>query len=138
MVADSMPKKKKRDVLGYLSPTGKIDEFAQCSTCRDKINDGNGKFRCFILDEPINLHTSCDYYVPGKGREQGVIAKRLISNEEAGFYHGDVRCENCFHVEAEKSKCGLYKHLNEDDPNLWYLDENIDLKGCCNAFTAKE
>ena len=128
---EAVQKKMRRDVFLYMEPKGDAEHFAQCGTCRDFIQ-GIGK--CYILNKDVTGDTSsCGAYVHGAFTATQP-PQELVPAEEVGLVHEKVRCENCRHVQADKSKCGFFATLNEKFPELFDLDVNINLQGCCNGM----
>lgn len=124
-----------RDAFLYLDNLDEIDDFAQCSTCRDWVE---GDDRCFIHGSQLEVlgTMSCGFYVCGTPLEEGSPTFGLVSPMESGLVDREVRCENCRHL-VEESICGFFKTLNEALPELFALDIEIDRRGCCNAQQPK-
>jgi hypothetical protein len=124
------------DAFLYLSPEQGIDDFAQCSECRDWIPGDN---RCFIHGRHVEVlgTMSCGFYVYGEPLEPGDVPYAMVSPMESGLVNREVRCENCKHMNDD-STCGFFKTLNEKLPELFDIDINIDAKGCCNAQQSRE
>ena len=118
-----------RDAFLYLGPKGD----KQCGTCRDWVSKDN---RCRILGPSVNVTASmsCGLYVYGTPLRPGNPTKAIVTPEEAGLVDRKVRCENC---RWGGSECGLYKLLNEQQPDIFDLDTKIHPKGCCNAQEPK-
>ena len=118
----------------YLSPEQGVDEFAQCSTCRDWVT---GDDKCYIHGRHVEVlgSMSCGLYVYGEPLAEGSTTFAMVSPMESGLVNRAVRCENCKHI--EEYECGFFKTLNEKLPDLFDIDINIDPKGCCNAQEPK-
>ena len=120
----------KRDAFLYLDPRGNKNKFAQCETCMM----WTGKHKtCTILgkEKEVLGTDSCGLYVHGKPHEDMAgMEMEAVTPKEAGFYSGQVRCENCKHFDVDH--CHVFEELNEME--MFDLDEWVDAKGCCNAF----
>lgn len=119
-----------RSAFLYMEPSPDTPEFAQCGTCTHFIPDTG---RCFLFSDKDNVDAddSCGLYVQGEpqgGREPS----GSVDPDVAGFYKGNVRCENCVSLSGET--CGLFKKLNRFMPGVWNLDELVKPRACCNAF----
>lgn len=122
-----------RSTFLYLSP--KIDEdFAQCATCRLYLP---GKERCAILGPNVHVppEASCGFYIPGEPNDDQ-DCESAVKVTEAGLVRRQVRCENC--KWGGKPKCSLYVLLNKTHPGICEIEEEIEPKACCNAFTGKD
>lgn len=120
-----------RDAFLYLDPKAPKDAFAQCATCALYVA---GAERCAILGpaQVVLPGDSCGLYVPGSPNPD-LDTKALVTPEEAGLVHRQVRCENCVYLKAEG--CDLYWQLNKALPDVFDLDNDVDPQGCCNAQT---
>lgn len=115
----------------YMDPRlGMGRKFSQCSTCIMWIPDNE---LCSIHGTEVDVGSgdTCGLYVPGK--PHGGTAKAMVTSQESGLEHRQVRCENCRHFSPEDSTCNLYIHLNDLMPSVWDLDEKVHAMGCCNA-----
>ena len=126
----------KRDAFLYMEPKKTMKNFAQCGTCMMF----TGK-TCTILGKDIKITAamSCGLYVPGKPmpEEQGHEMKSLTP-KEAGLVNTKVRCENCHHGDKKRGICLMFEKLNEEQSEMFELEEMIDPQGCCNAFITKQ
>lgn len=115
----------------YLDPEPDVDDFAQCSSCRDWVTGDN---LCLIHGPFITVKgsMSCGLYVYGEPLPPGHRTYALVSARESGLVDREVRCENCRHME-EGDQCGFFTYLNKTLPELFDIDTDIDPKGCCNA-----
>lgn len=119
----------------YLSPEQGVDEFAQCSTCRDWVD---GDDRCYIHGRHVEVKgtMSCGFYVYGQPLEPGSATYAMVSPTESGLVDREVRCENCRHIDFRTDDghvCEFFEKLNKAMPELFDIDIHIDEKGCCNA-----
>jgi hypothetical protein len=118
----------------FLYISGKAKDFAQCSSCC--LND-DGK--CVILDIAIDPNDTCGLYIPGW--YAAMTSKKRVTPEEAGLLRDTkVRCENCRHSDEdidEELYCELFEKLNQELPELFDLDTEIEPRGCCNAWQSK-
>lgn len=123
-----------RSAFIYLAPKQPKNKFAQCETCFLFLP---GKKRCGIFgeDNVVVANASCGFYLNGKPDDDQPI-RNCVTPEEAGYVHGQVRCENCTWLD-KGNVCGLYKMLNKKAPDTFDLDEIVDPKGCCNAWESK-
>jgi len=123
--------KIKRHAFLYMSPKPPEKKFAQCSTCRDFTGT-----KCKILGPYVDVrgNDSCALYVHAKP-DYGAKPEFLVTQEEAGFGSGSVRCENCKYFDSEESKCKLFDILNKMKNSNFDLDTNVHKYGCCNAWT---
>ena len=117
-----------REAFVYLEPRGDGKDFAQCWTCAFMTS---GKCLLFRGDNRVHYNDSCGLYVPA-GEKDPFLPIATVTKAEAGYIKGSVRCENCSYGGA---KCGLYKTLNKTLPQLFDLNETIESKACCNAYT---
>lgn len=123
-----MPKIQ-RDAFLYLDPEPGVDDFAQCSSCRDWVE---GDDRCVIHGPMVTVKDtmSCGLYVYGETQDPGTETYFYISPRESGLVDRKVRCENC---KWGGETCGFYDMLNKALPDVFDLDVEIEPKGCCNA-----
>lgn len=123
--------KVKRDAFLYLDPEPGIDDFAQCSSCRDWVE---GDELCVIHGPRIVIPgtASCGFYVFGDPRSEGSPTYFWMSPRESGLVNRKVRCENCKWFGAE-GFCKFYHILNNEMPDIFDLETKVDAKGCCNA-----
>jgi len=114
----------------YFDPQQPADKFAQCGTCRFFCP---GAERCALFGDGkrIRPDDSCNLYVKGAPTDNQRVTSS-VTPEEAGWMHGQVRCENC--AAFIRGKCHLYILLNQKLGSLFRLDEQVDPKGCCNGF----
>jgi len=121
-----------RSAFLYLDPKGNKDTFAQCSTCL--LWCGEAKQLCAIHGDKVRVRgtASCGFYIHGSPRPEQTVAK-IVTPAESGLVDRKVRCENCQYFDTDDSDCDLFKELNEEFPELFYLEEKVDKHGCCNA-----
>jgi hypothetical protein len=123
-----------RDAFGYQEDNR---GNKQCGQCIMWVPD---KMRCTVHGEgePVYHFSSCDYYIHGEP-QSGRKAVKLLTPEESGLVHRQVRCENCWFLDrggAEGSiHCDLFEKLNKIRPQLFDLEEAVEPGGCCNAQT---
>jgi hypothetical protein len=85
--------------------------------------------------EKITGDMSCGFYVEGDPMpEMAGEEHSSVTADESGLYDGKVRCENCDSFESDESECEFFEKLNEDLPDYFELDTNVQPKACCNAF----
>jgi hypothetical protein len=127
----SGPSKIHRDAFLYMDNTDNVEDFAQCKTCATWVNR-----LCLVLDKLVNPEDTCGLYTLSAHQQvPEPIAIAKVSPIEAGFLEAtDVRCENCYYGGA---RCGLFNRLNQTLPETFDLKEEINPKGCCNAWTPK-
>lgn len=127
--------RRDRSAFGYMAANPSIPDFAQCSSCQVWIKD---RERCLWLgnDQPVLKGDSCILYVQGDPIEGDVDALGSLTEDEVGFFRGDVRCENCVSASDDARHCFLYEKLNEAFPDLFLLNEVVEPKACCNAFAS--
>lgn len=128
-----------RETFGYLEPADGQEDFAQCSSCI--LWTGADSERCLILGNKLVVEgtDSCHFYIPGDPEpDRSGDERELLSQEEAGFVKGKVRCENCAEYDSKPSKCTLYAKLNKAMPSDFDLDVKVKSQGCCNAQIPKE
>ena len=120
----------------YLSPEQGVDDFAQCSTCRDWVAEDN---RCYIHGRHVEVlgSMSCGFYVYGEPLAEGTTTYAMVSPTESGLVDREVRCENCRHLEDDHV-CGFFDMLNKRLPDTFEIDTEVHPKGCCNAQQPKE
>lgn len=129
-----MPRQK-RNIFLYLDPMEPMDEFAQCSTCRDWIMDDD---KCVIHSQDVDVPgtVSCGLYVHGIPQVAGTPCLGIVTPEESGLVDREVRCENCtwfnYHP-TDGDTCGFFELLNYTMPDVFDLDTFVHEKGCCNA-----
>jgi hypothetical protein len=131
-----MAEKLGAETFLYLSPEQGVDDFAQCSTCRDWVA---GDDLCYIHGRHVEVKgsMSCGLYVYGEPLAEGHATYAMVSPTESGLVDREVRCENCKH-QVEEYTCGFFTTLNEKLPELFDIDTGIDPKGCCNAQTPRD
>ena len=119
-----------RDAFIYLNPKAPTKDFAQCKTCTMFLPN---KQRCSAFSESFKVvaNGSCALYCNGKPNDNQQI-NNSVTPEQAGYVVAQVRCENCDWFKDDI--CKLYEILNNKLPDIFELDENVDLKGCCNAW----
>lgn len=122
-----------RDAFLYMDPKQPKDAFAQCATCGLYVG---GTERCSILGPAVVVKAgdSCGLYAHGSPNPDLPI-HGLVSPEEAGLVHRQVRCENCTYLTP--AGCDLYWQINKKFPDLFDLNNDVDPQGCCNAQTPK-
>lgn len=122
--------KIKRDAFLYME-NPQTPDFAQCSSCWLY---AAGMRRCAILGAQLEVGpgATCGYYL--EGVYDGAVIVARATPEEVGFISEQVRCENCDFSSVVTGKCNLYVELNDEFPDLFDLDEDIDARGCCNAW----
>lgn len=127
--------RRDRSAFGYMAANPSIPDFAQCSSCQVWIKD---RERCLWLgnDQPVLKGDSCILYVQGDPIDGDVDALGSLTEDEVGFFRGDVRCENCVSASDDARHCFLYEKLNEAFPDLFLLNEVVEPKACCNAFAS--
>src|SRR5574338_394708 len=118
--------KVQRDAFLYLDPREPKDTFAQCGTCRLF----TGK-TCLLFSKNFEVQAkdSCGFY--NHGEPQSDLRGRewdSVTPEEAGYFKGSVRCENCKYL-GENYRCELYVLLNKTLPAEFSLEEKVDPKG---------
>lgn len=121
-----------RSAFLYL-PKGRAgQENGQCASCWLWAADMD---RCLIHGPKVDIDEddSCGLYVPGKPRTGQVPLLSLVTPEQSGLVDRKVRCEHCRYERREATQCGLYAKLNDEFPDIFDLDEEIDPQGCCNA-----
>lgn len=122
----------------YLPPKPPKARFAQCSTC--SLFTGGG---CLVHDPKIKVtgDMTCGVYIPGypqfnmKGHE-----KAVFTPDQSGLLNSLVQCQRCLYTSGNTDKsqgCGLYRMLNQRQPEDFDLDPNIEPEGCCNAWTSR-
>ena len=126
-----------RQAFSYLPPKGDPEKFAQCETCR--VWTGPESNTCLILGkEHVTGDMSCNYYQHGKPSISGAGKEhRILTPKQAGLVHRPVRCENCAFFDADGGYCELYEHLNDEFPEVFDLEKDVDAHGCCNFQTPK-
>jgi hypothetical protein len=119
-----------RDAFLYLE--GTVPDFAQCSSCYLFARD---KGRCAILgpDFEVRPENTCGLYL--EGAYDGTPIRKLAEPGDVGFAREAVRCENCRYG---GKRCKLYVQLNQAHPAMFDLTEEIQLRGCCNAWISKK
>lgn len=139
IVPPIQPKKITRDAFLYLEPKDDQKDFAQCSSCYLVTN---GKCLIHGPDIKITHDMTCAFYVPGEPQpEKAGQELRLVTPEQSGLVRGQVRCEHCQYTAGntfEDQGCGLYRMLNQRQPEDFDLDPKIKSHGCCNAFIVAE
>ncbi len=129
-------KKRTRDAFLYFAPRGKGDDFAQCRSCMMWNGaDGEEPNRCHIHGPNIVVtgDATCGIFVKGPPHKAKLMA--ATTPHESGLEKREVRCENCndFRRWGGKARCMFYQQLNEEFPNFFDLDVNIEAEACCNA-----
>jgi len=147
-----MAQKNGRDAFIFMKYDPRLppDYFAQCIGCRrfvpSSFTEGDIDL-CIDHGSKIKVgpYYSCGVYAkwPRGKPENKVIenhAAELANNlpgavkpEESGLVERNVRCINCIFFMAEGGKCGLYIALNQEQPERWKLDPNVEKYDCCNA-----
>ncbi len=119
-----------RSAFLYMDPKDPEDTFAQCATCFHFLPNAE---RCLLFgkNDKVVAEASCALYVHGTPADDREIINS-VSPEEAGYYVGQVRCENCSWFNKD-STCGLYQELNKLK-DIFNLDTKVNPKGCCNGF----
>lgn len=118
-----------RSAFIYLPPKGEKNNFAQCASCLF-FKPNSEKCGIFNKKTKVTKNQSCGLYVHGKP-DENQECRDVATPEQAGLVDGPVRCENCSWFDG---KCGLFKKLNKEMPDVFSVDENVDENGCCNAF----
>lgn len=130
--------KIKRDAFLYLQPSessyGKPEEYAQCVSCG--LWTGEERKRCYILGkkkEVLGTDTCC-FYCNSEPQVDTLAGKEIeaVTPEEAGFYRGKVRCQNCSYFNPTISSCKLFFMLDTEFPDDFSLGSSVDKHGCCN------
>ncbi len=116
----------------YLPPNQPADEFAQCGTCF-LFKPESERCGIFSPDDKVTAEQSCGLYLHGEPKEDQEC-RSIVTPEQAGLVDGPVRCENCSWFDG---KCGLFDTLNKKMGDVFEIDENVDPKGCCNAWSPK-
>jgi RNA polymerase sigma factor (sigma-70 family) len=131
-----LPMRVKRDAFLYMEPTQDCPDFAQCSSC--VFWTDSSRSRCALIGGEVEAtgDSACDLYVTGCP-DPAQEVRQLVTVQEVGFVHRQVRCANCLHFEPDRCECDLYGHLNRDQPDRWDLDVKVHAQGCCNAQTPK-
>ena len=115
-----------RDAFLYLD--GHSDDFAQCGTCVF------GHDHCAIMGggKVSAKRGSCGYYIlAGTAHTVGHPIAHL-TREQTGYVERRVRCENCQYY-SNTSTCRLFERLNKRFPDIFDLDPQVRMQGCCNA-----
>ena len=125
-----------QDAFLYLNPLSGVDEFAQCFTCRDWIQDGH----CYIHGPEVEVPdtASCGLYVHGESYPTGSTTYKIVTPEESGLVDREVRCENCVYGGEEVYTCELFSMLNQTMPDIFDIVIAIEPGGCCNAQTPRD
>lgn len=131
-----------RDAFLYMIPRGKPDDFAQCSKCM-MWNGGTGldgeADRCHIHGPNLVVtgDMTCGIFVYGDPHKAKLMA--AVTPSESGLEKRPVRCENCRYSRqwGGKYRCTLFIKLNEECPEDFDLQTEIEPKACCNANRAK-
>jgi hypothetical protein len=123
------------DAFLYLNPEPGVEDFAQCFSCRDWVRDDD---RCVIHGPHVRVPgtASCGLYVCGEVQPSGTETIAVVSTQESGLVDREVRCENCRH--SQGTTCGLFILLNNELPDTFEIDTEIEPKGCCNAQQPRE
>jgi len=119
-----------RSAFLYLPPQGDPTKFAQCGSCGMFIPN---KQRCWLFgdDDLVVANASCGLYIQGKPSNDQQ-PQHKVTPEQAGYNLGQVRCENCKWFTG--SECDLFVLLNQQMPNIFDLDTNVESQACCNAW----
>jgi hypothetical protein len=83
---------------------------------------------------------SCGLYVYGAPQPEGTKTLAIVTPTESGLVDREVRCENCKHLltRTDGATCAFFQYLNEEMPDLFDLDTEVEPKGCCNAQQSNE
>ena len=131
--------KIKRNAFIYLEPSeksyGDPKQFAQCGTCA--LWTGEKRKRCYILGKKLEVLAgdTCGLYCNGEPQVDLLTGNEIetMKPEDAAFYKGQVRCENCLYFNSTISSCKLFFILDSEFPNDFDLGSGVKATGCCNA-----
>lgn len=131
LVSEAAQSKIDRSAFIYMQPKEPVSSFAQCSTCAQFLPT---KRRCAIFtgNDKVVKTASCALYVHGIPHDDQQIINST-NPQEAGYINASVRCENCEHFDG-RNTCQLFAKLNNQLPDMFDLDTNVNSKGCCNAW----
>lgn len=141
-IRDKMPasvERVDRSAFLFMETRQPEEQFAQCMTCANFIND---KKLCKLFSETdvVTKGDSCGFYLPGENAT-GATPVAIVSPDEAGFVSRKVRCEHCKFFDPTnepRTHCDLYTQLNLILPDVFDLDRYVDEDDCCNANTSGE
>jgi len=126
------PKGIKRDAFLYMEPKRNEENFAQCASCPNWTRD-----KCLIHgpDVEVNEDMSCNFFIPGSPRPEMAGQEVVhVTPEESGLMDATTRCETCTYMDHANKVCKLYQRLNMALSETFVLDENVELRGSCNAW----
>lgn len=131
--------KIKREAFLYLEHRegsyGKPQEYAQCISCT--LWTGEKRKRCYILGKKFEVLAgdTCGLYANGEPQVDLLAGNEVesMTPKEAGFYRGEVRCENCLYFNPTISACKLFFILDSEFPDDFDLGSGVSKWGCCNA-----